>query len=78
MRVVKLEADTSNRIVPISAALPYQIIDDRDRSVSDEPIYDPISQRSVPGIYAGSSRSTYEESVGFFPWESRSDTKKDD
>ncbi len=76
MRVEK-QVLTEKSIIPLIAALPYEIHCEAEQSSAGERVYDPRSQRT---IYAGNrdySTSREEESAGGL-FSSKSDTKKDD
>jgi hypothetical protein len=69
--------NTPNAVIPIMAALPYEI-DSNAPDPIDTIKYDPINQLM---IYAGGrnySTCRYDESVGGIFSKSRSDTQKDD
>lgn len=74
VRIEKL-IDTTARVVPLMAALPYHV-EVEEEPVGAGPQYIPVLQRT---IFAGRGYSTsrYDESAGGL-FSSKTDTKKDD
>lgn len=76
MQLIK-HASTSKDIMPLISALPYSVILDENEEMTEESVYDPISQQTVYQAGRDYSTSRSDDSAGGF-FSTKSDTKKDD